>query len=267
MVAREGDLPRSRCSASCSCSRATRLRVLATRSCGSRSLLYIVALGVSHSVLIPGHKKINALLLEMEQGPPPAGGPPPQVVADPGARQEAGRRGRDAQRHRRGDPGPDGLEAGRRLNVSARRATADPGGRPGLRRRAGSPCRASPSRRSPASPARTGGRRPGRSCTNSGSGSRKRVEVDDVDVAEHARARARRGRRGRRARRCRAVILLTTNSSGSRSCARSRAQCVSMNVGVLASQVVPQCAPPSPRPHAVVGCESISRTASREKSV
>ena len=43
-------------------------------------LLYIGALGVSHSVLIPGHKKINALLLEMEQGPPPAGGPPPQVA-------------------------------------------------------------------------------------------------------------------------------------------------------------------------------------------
>jgi hypothetical protein len=42
--------------------------------------LYIGALGVSHSVLIPGHKKINALLLEMEQGPPPAGGPPPQVA-------------------------------------------------------------------------------------------------------------------------------------------------------------------------------------------
>ena len=42
--------------------------------------LYIGALGVSHSILIPGHKKINALLLEMEQGPPPAGGPPPQVA-------------------------------------------------------------------------------------------------------------------------------------------------------------------------------------------
>ena len=27
-----------------------------------------------------------------------------------------------------------------------------------------------------------------------------------------------------------------------------------MNVGVLASQVVPQWAPPSPRPHALVGC-------------
>jgi len=42
--------------------------------------LYVGALGVSHSILIPGHKKINALLAEMEQGPPPAGGPPPQVV-------------------------------------------------------------------------------------------------------------------------------------------------------------------------------------------
>ena len=43
-------------------------------------LLFIGALGVSHSILIPGHKKINALLLEMEQGPPPVGGPPPQVA-------------------------------------------------------------------------------------------------------------------------------------------------------------------------------------------
>ncbi len=43
-------------------------------------VLYILALGVSHSVLIPGHRKINGLLLEMEQSPPPAGGPPPQVA-------------------------------------------------------------------------------------------------------------------------------------------------------------------------------------------
>jgi hypothetical protein len=43
-------------------------------------LLFIAALGVSHSVLFPGHKKINALMLEMEQGPPPAAGPPPQVA-------------------------------------------------------------------------------------------------------------------------------------------------------------------------------------------
>ena len=43
-------------------------------------LLFIIALGISHSVLIPGHRKINALLLEMEQGPPPVGGPPPQVA-------------------------------------------------------------------------------------------------------------------------------------------------------------------------------------------
>jgi uncharacterized membrane protein len=41
--------------------------------------LFILTLGVTHSVLIPGHRRINTLLLEMEQGPPPAGGPPPQV--------------------------------------------------------------------------------------------------------------------------------------------------------------------------------------------
>lgn len=43
-------------------------------------VLYAISLGVSHSVLIPGHRKINGLLLEMEQGPPGAGGPPPQVA-------------------------------------------------------------------------------------------------------------------------------------------------------------------------------------------
>ncbi len=43
-------------------------------------LLYFVAIGISHAVMIPGHKKINGLLLEMEQAPPSAGGPPPQVA-------------------------------------------------------------------------------------------------------------------------------------------------------------------------------------------
>jgi len=43
-------------------------------------LLFVIALGISHSVLMPGHKKINGLLLEMEQGPAPVGGPPPQVA-------------------------------------------------------------------------------------------------------------------------------------------------------------------------------------------
>src|ERR1700730_10618732 len=43
-------------------------------------LLFIIAVGLSHSVLIPGHKKINALLLQMDEGPPPTGGPPPQVA-------------------------------------------------------------------------------------------------------------------------------------------------------------------------------------------
>jgi uncharacterized membrane protein len=43
-------------------------------------VLYVLAIGISHSILIPGHKKINALLAEMEQVPPPASGPPPQVA-------------------------------------------------------------------------------------------------------------------------------------------------------------------------------------------
>jgi hypothetical protein len=42
--------------------------------------LFIIALGLAHGILIPGHKQINTLLLEMEQAPPPAGGPPVQVA-------------------------------------------------------------------------------------------------------------------------------------------------------------------------------------------
>jgi hypothetical protein len=52
-------------------------------------LLYVAALGVAHGVLMPGHRRINALLEEMEQAPPPAGGAPPQVaqVQELGKRQ------------------------------------------------------------------------------------------------------------------------------------------------------------------------------------
>jgi uncharacterized membrane protein len=43
-------------------------------------LIYIIAIGLSHSIMIPGVKKIIGLQKEMEQGPPPAGGAPPQVA-------------------------------------------------------------------------------------------------------------------------------------------------------------------------------------------
>jgi uncharacterized membrane protein len=43
-------------------------------------VLFVVALGVSHGVLIPSHRRMNELLAEVEQGPPPAGGPPPQAA-------------------------------------------------------------------------------------------------------------------------------------------------------------------------------------------
>jgi hypothetical protein len=44
--------------------------------------LYFVAIAISHAVMFPGHKKINKLLLEMEQAPAPTGGveAPPQVA-------------------------------------------------------------------------------------------------------------------------------------------------------------------------------------------
>jgi uncharacterized membrane protein len=43
-------------------------------------LLYIVAIGISHAVMIPGVKRIIALQKEMETGPVGAGGAPPQVA-------------------------------------------------------------------------------------------------------------------------------------------------------------------------------------------
>lgn len=43
-------------------------------------LLYVVGIGLSHGVMIPGAKRLGALMREMVAGPPPAGGPPPQVA-------------------------------------------------------------------------------------------------------------------------------------------------------------------------------------------
>lgn len=43
-------------------------------------LLYVAALGISHAVMIPGHKRINELLAEIETAPPAGGGAPPQVA-------------------------------------------------------------------------------------------------------------------------------------------------------------------------------------------
>ena len=55
-------------------------------------LLFIIAIGISHAVMIPSSKKMQALMLQMEQGPPPAGGAPPQVaeMQDLGKRLAAG---------------------------------------------------------------------------------------------------------------------------------------------------------------------------------
>ena len=51
------------------------------------------------------------------------------------------------------------------------------------------------------------------------------------------------------------VWRFTTNSSGSFSPrVRSRVQCVSIDVGMLASQMIAQCAPPSDRPSTAFGC-------------
>jgi uncharacterized membrane protein len=43
-------------------------------------VLYVVALGISHGVLMPTEKKIHALMREMVAAGPPSGGPPPQAA-------------------------------------------------------------------------------------------------------------------------------------------------------------------------------------------
>jgi hypothetical protein len=43
-------------------------------------VLHLVAIGLSHAIMIPGVRRIIELQKEMEQGPPPAGGPPVQVA-------------------------------------------------------------------------------------------------------------------------------------------------------------------------------------------
>ena len=54
-------------------------------------LLYVVAIGISHSILIPGHKKINALLAEMESVAGARGRSAAASRRDPGDRQAHGR--------------------------------------------------------------------------------------------------------------------------------------------------------------------------------
>jgi uncharacterized membrane protein len=43
-------------------------------------VLYVVALGLSHGVMIPTVKRMGVLMRETLAGPPPAGGPPPQAA-------------------------------------------------------------------------------------------------------------------------------------------------------------------------------------------
>lgn len=43
-------------------------------------VIYVVALGVSHGLLMPRVKRLIALMREIATGAPPAGGPPPQAA-------------------------------------------------------------------------------------------------------------------------------------------------------------------------------------------
>jgi hypothetical protein len=43
-------------------------------------VIYLVAIGLSHGVLMPAAKRMGVLMHEMAAGPPPVGGPPPQAA-------------------------------------------------------------------------------------------------------------------------------------------------------------------------------------------
>jgi uncharacterized membrane protein len=43
-------------------------------------VVYVIAIGLSHGVLMPAVKRMGALMREMRDGPPPVGGPPPQAA-------------------------------------------------------------------------------------------------------------------------------------------------------------------------------------------
>jgi uncharacterized membrane protein len=43
-------------------------------------VIYVVALGISHGVMMPTVKRMGVLMHEVASGPPPAGGPPPQAA-------------------------------------------------------------------------------------------------------------------------------------------------------------------------------------------
>jgi hypothetical protein len=43
-------------------------------------VLYVIAIGLSHSLLLPSVKRIGVLMREMVAAGPPAGGPPPQAA-------------------------------------------------------------------------------------------------------------------------------------------------------------------------------------------
>ena len=43
-------------------------------------VLYLVAIGLVHAIMLPGSKRLRTLMEEMLAGPPPAGDAPPQVA-------------------------------------------------------------------------------------------------------------------------------------------------------------------------------------------
>jgi hypothetical protein len=43
-------------------------------------VIYVLAIGLSHGVLMPAVKRMGVLMHEMAAGPPPVGGPPPQAA-------------------------------------------------------------------------------------------------------------------------------------------------------------------------------------------
>ena len=158
------------------------------------------------------------------------------------------------------------------VDVCPARTVGSPAGRPRTRRPGGAP-RSTDRRRAPRCrrrtcgrsrrPAAAGGgrRRAGRRRTPGGC-SRRRVEVDDVDVGAVARGQdaavEQADRLGRRL-----GLLVHEQLDGSRPRRAVAAPPLSSVVGKLTSQIVPTWAPPSDRPATDAGWASCSPTASR----
>ena len=76
-------------------------------------VIYVLAIGLSHGVLMPAVKRMGVLMHEMAAGPPPVGGPPPQAAEMASIGQKLGVVGPDPRPLDDRGALPHGVQAGR----------------------------------------------------------------------------------------------------------------------------------------------------------